>query len=664
MKERIEQLRKQLHEHNYRYYVLSQATIPDSVFDEMLRELISLETQYPQYFDKNSPSQKVGGAINKNFETFVHEHPMLSLANTYSEEELSEFDARVVKLLGHQQYKYTCELKFDGLSISLHYLNGSLEKAVTRGDGQRGDVVTDNVKTIKSLSLQLHGNNIPEKFEVRGEVYMQRSVFNKLNEKRIEAGEVPYANPRNVASGTLKLQDSSEVAQRPLSIFLYQLITSNNSYLNHWEGLQAMQSWGLNINKDTTLCNNIEEVFDFIKTWETKRKELDYDIDGVVIKINDFNQREELGFTAKTPRWAIAYKFKTESACTRLLSIDYQVGRTGAVTPVANLEPVQLLGTVVKRASLHNANEIERLDLHENDWVFVEKGGEIIPKIVGVNLEKRESNSPKIQYINRCPECQTELVRVEGEANHYCPNEKNCPPQVVGRVQHFISRKAMNINGLGDETIVQLYQAGLLRNAADLYTLTYDKLVQLDRMAQKSAENLLAGVAESLAVPYHKVIYALGIRYVGETIAIKLSKHFTNIHQLMRASLDELLSVDEVGARIAESIVVFFNDEEKVQLVNALIEAGLQMESKEEAIEILSDKLANKNVVVSGVFSKFSREEWKNIIEQHGGKNASGITSKTDYLLAGENMGPAKLQKATQLGVKIVSEEEFLQLLQ
>ena len=662
IKEKIELLRKNLTEHNYKYYVLAEPSISDYEFDKLLEDLQALEKEYPQFEDPDSPSKKVGGEVNKNFETFTHEYPMLSLGNTYSQEELQEFDKRIIKQLGHNDYQYVCELKFDGLSISIHYENGRMLRAVTRGDGVKGDVVTDNVRTIKALRTQL-GGSFPEKIEVRGEIFMHRPAFDRMNMEREEAGEALYANPRNVASGTLKLQDSAEVAKRPLDIYLYQLIEKNETIKTHFDSLTQMQTWGLRTSEHARLCGNIDDVFKFIHYWEEERKKLSYDIDGVVIKINDYHQREELGFTAKSPRWAIAYKFKTEAACTKLLSIDYQVGRTGAITPVANLEPVFLLGTTVKRASLHNANEIERLDVRVGDYVYVEKGGEIIPKITGVELSKRAENTIVHPYITECPECHTPIVRKDGEAQHYCPNEAFCPPQVIGKIQHFIHRKALDINGLGDETVELLYHNGLLKNIGDLYDLKYEDLIQLDRMADKSVKNLIEGIEASKNIPYQRVLFGLGIRYVGETVAKKLAAKFKTIESLMAATYEELMLVDEIGERIALSINEFFAEEKNITLIQRLKEAGLQLENMEVEKEKLSDIFSGKNIVISGVFSRFSRDEIKELVESHGGKNAGSISAKTSYVVAGENMGPAKLEKARQLNIPILDEEEFLRMI-
>ncbi len=662
MKERIEYLRQQLSIHNYKYYVLAEPSISDYEFDQLLEELTKLEKENPQYFDLNSPTLKVGGAINKNFENFTHLYPMLSLGNTYSEDELKDFDDRIFKQLGHRDYEYICELKFDGLSISLHYENGILARAVTRGDGTKGDVVTDNVKTIKALNTKLIGEYL-ETLEVRGEIFMHRHAFDRLNQQRELEGEPLFANPRNVASGTLKLQNSMDVAKRPLDIYLYHLIENKETIKTHFDSLTAMKNWGLKISEHSKKCNSIEAVFEFIKYWGKEKQHLSYDIDGVVIKINNYNQREELGFTAKSPRWAMAYKFKTEDACTKLLSIDYQVGRTGSITPVANLQPVLLLGTTVKRASLHNANEIERLDIRTGDFVYVEKGGEIIPKITGVNMEKRDQNLLPNTYITHCPECHTALVRADGEANHYCPNEDECPPQVVGKIQHFIFRKAMDISGLGEETIQLLYAQGLIKNIADLYDLKFDDVIRLERMAEKSAQNLIDGIKTSVDIPYQRVLFGLGIRYVGETVAKKLAAKFKTIELLKNATYEDLLSVDEIGVRIALSIVQYFKNQNHIDLIQRLKIAGLQFVNTAKELVLDSSMLAGKSVVISGIFSKYSRDEIKQMVEINGGKNASGITSKTDFVIVGENMGPAKLEKAIQLKISVLNEDDFLQMI-
>ena len=661
VKERIEKLREELEQHNIDYYIKAMPTISDSAYDFLMKELEALEKQHPEYYSPDSPSQKVGGAINKSFENFRHERPMLSLGNTYNEGELRAFDERVQKGLGTTEYEYICELKFDGLSISLHYEKGELIRAVTRGDGVSGDVVTDNVRTIRSLKTELKGN-YPDVLEVRGEIFMHKKAFEKLNQAREEEGEKTYANPRNFASGTLKMQDSAEVAKRPLDIFLYEILSAEETD-SHWKSLERAKEWGLKISSDAQKCNDIKEVLDFIHYWDEERKNLGYEIDGVVIKVNQYHQREELGFTAKSPRWAISYKFKTEAACTQLRSIDYQVGRTGSITPVANLEPVLLLGTMVKRASLHNADEIERLGLRENDFVFVEKGGEIIPKITAINLELREGNSSPIQFITHCPECHTQLVRKEGEANHYCPNATSCPPQVIGGIQHYISRKACDINSIGAETIKSLYEAKLIQNVADLYSLTFKKVLGLERMAEKSAQNVIEGINKSKETPFHRVLFGLGIRHVGATVAKKLAQQFKNIDQLASAPFEVLEAVDEIGGVIANSVIEYFSKEENWEIIQRLKSAGVQLEQLDNGTQALSDSLKGKTIVISGVFSQHSRDELAHMIEAHGGKKGSGITGKTDYLVAGDKMGPSKLAKAEKLGVPIISEQEFLDLI-
>jgi DNA ligase (NAD+) len=663
IRQRIESLTKELIDHNYRYYILANPTIPDVLFDEKLKELEQLEQAWPHFKLVNSPTQKVGGGLQTGFQTLPHSKPMLSLGNTYNEEELRDFDKRVSKILGGQPYAYTCELKIDGLAIALHYEKGKLVKGITRGNGMEGDDVTENVRTIRSLAKQLSGN-YPDYLELRGEIFMHRNAFEKLNKERVAQGETLYANPRNVASGSLKLLDSNEVAKRPLDIILYHVIGNDGIPDNHIQALEAVASWGIKTSEHTRLCNNIQEVMQYIAFWDTERKKLSFDIDGVVIKINNFDQQEELGYTAKIPRWAISYKFKTEAALTQLLSVDYQVGRTGNLTPVANLQPVSLLGTTVKRASLHNANEIERLDLHQNDWVYVEKGGEIIPKITYVLKEKRAQTALPIQMPSHCPECNTALIRNEGEANHYCPNDNTCPPQVVGKIQHFISRKAMNIEGLGEETVEQLFKAGLVKTIADLYTLSYDSLLQLERMADKSVKRILSGIEASKNIAFERVLFGMGIRFVGETIAKKLAKSFKNIDALSNADIETLNAVDEVGERIASSVFEFFQKPENKMLVASLQSAGLQLSvdmTKES--ELVSDVLAGQTFVVSGVFENFERDELKAIIAQNGGKIASGLSSKTSYLLAGSNMGPAKLEKAQALGIPILSEIEFSKMI-
>jgi DNA ligase (NAD+) len=654
----IKKLREELHQHNHNYYVLDQPTISDYEFDLKLAQLQDLENHHPEFFDESSPTQRVGGAITKNFETVVHEHRMYSLDNSYSKEDLLEWEKRIQKVLGDVPLEYTCELKYDGASISITYENGKLKRAVTRGDGFQGDDVTNNIKTIKSIPLQLKGN-FPSKFDVRGEIILPYAGFEKMNQELIEIGETPYSNPRNTASGSLKLQDSTEVAKRPLDCLLYFLIGNQLPFNSQFESLEAARAWGFKAPNEAKLATNLDQVFQFIDYWDTHRHNLPYETDGVVVKVNSFQYQEELGFTAKSPRWAIAYKFKSEQVATALNSISYQVGRTGAITPVANLEPVQLAGTIVKRASLHNADQIEKLDIRVGDTVFVEKGGEIIPKIIAVDLAKRPLFTESTQYITHCPECQTPLVRSEGEANHYCPNFYGCPPQIIGRIQHFISRKAMDIEGLGGETVTLLFNNGLVRNYADLYELKVEQILPLERMAQKSAENLVTGVTLSKKIPFERVLFALGIRYVGETVAKKLAKHYKNIDALGQASLMDLVLVDEIGERIAQSVIDFFDNHDNQMIIERLKNFGIQFEIVEKINPNATDKLQGQTFVVSGVFALFSREELKQAIEDNGGKVGSSISAKTDYVIAGENMGPAKLDKANKLNIPIISEEDF-----
>jgi DNA ligase (NAD+) len=654
----IQNLREELNQHNYNYYVLDQPTISDYEFDLKLAQLQNLENQHPEFFDESSPTQRVGGAITKNFETVVHEHRMYSLDNSYSKEDLLEWEKRIQKVLGDVSLEYTCELKYDGASISITYENGKLKRAVTRGDGFQGDDVTNNIKTIKSIPLQLKGN-YPPKFDVRGEIILPFAGFEKMNQELIEIGETPYSNPRNTASGSLKLQDSTEVAKRPLDCLLYFLIGNQLPFNSQFESLETARAWGFKAPKEAKLASNLDQVFQFIDYWDTHRHNLPYETDGVVVKVNSFQYQEELGFTAKSPRWAIAYKFKSEQVATRLNSISYQVGRTGAITPVANLEPVQLAGTIVKRASLHNADQIEKLDIRVGDTVFVEKGGEIIPKIIAVDLAQRPLFTEPTQYITHCPECQTQLVRSEGEANHYCPNFYGCPPQIIGRIQHYISRKAMDIEGLGGETVALLFNNGLVHNYADLYELKVEQILPLERMAQKSAENLVNGVEQSKNIPFERVLFALGIRYVGETVAKKLAKHYKNIDALHQASLMDLILVDEIGERIAQSVIDFFDNQENQMIIERLKNYGIQFEIVEKINPDATDKLQGKTFVVSGVFTLFSRDELKQAIEDNGGKVGSSISAKTDYVVAGDNMGPAKLDKANKLNIPIISEEDF-----
>lgn len=658
----IQKLREELNQHNYNYYVLDKPVISDYEFDLKLKQLQELEIQYPEYFDESSPTQRVGGTITKNFQTVPHQHRMYSLDNSYSKEELIDWEKRIQKVLGEVPLEYTCELKYDGASISITYENGFLKRAVTRGDGFQGDDVTNNIKTIKSIPLKLKGN-FPSTFDVRGEIILPFAGFEKMNQELIEIGETPYSNPRNTASGSLKLQDSAEVAKRPLDCLLYFLIGNNLPFKSQFEGLEAARQWGFKAPKESKLAHNLDEVFQYIDYWDTHRHNLPYETDGVVIKVNSFHYQDELGFTAKSPRWAIAYKFKSEQVSTKLNSISYQVGRTGSVTPVANLEPVQLAGTVVKRASLHNADQIEKLDIRVGDTVFVEKGGEIIPKIIAVDLSKRKENSEPTKYITHCPECSTELVRSEGEANHYCPNFYGCPPQIIGRIQHFISRKAMDIEGLGGETVALLFNNGLVHNYADLYELTVEQIRPLERMAQKSAENLVNGVANSKNIPFERVLFALGIRFVGETVAKKLAKHYKSIDALSSATLIDLILVDEIGERIAQSVIDFFENEENRVIIARLKNYGIQCEIIEKINPNATDILSGKTFVVSGVFEKLSRDDLKKAIEDNGGKVGSSISAKTNYVVAGDNMGPAKLEKANKLNISIISEDDFINLI-
>ncbi len=661
IEQKIKLLRKIIREHNHNYYVLDAATISDYDFDILLKELETLEAKYPEYYDPNSPSQRVGGSITKDFITVTHKNRMYSLANSYSKEDLQDWEARVQKGLGIDHVQYTCELKYDGASINLTYKNGQLLTAVTRGDGFQGDDATANVKTIRSIPLVLQ-NPLFESFEIRGEIILPLKGFNMMNKDRIEDGFEPYSNPRNTASGSLKLQDSAAVAKRPLDCLLYQVV-GDSKYETHFNTLKQARKAGFKIPDALKLCNSLDEVYQFIDEWDTKRHRLDYETDGVVIKVNSLAQQEELGYTAKSPRWAIAYKYKTEQAISKLMRIDYQVGRTGAITPVANLQPVQLAGTIVKRASLHNADQIAKLDIRINDTVFVEKGGEIIPKIVGVDKDKRPVDSKPVQYITHCPDCNSLLERKEGDAKHFCPNTYGCPTQNKGRIEHFISRKAMNIDGLGAETVELLYDAGLIQNYADLYDLRAGQIVPLERMAEKSAKNIVAGVRASTSIPFEKVLYALGIRYVGETVAKKLARHFKSIDKLMTVDFETLTAVDEIGDRIAQSIIDFSNDLLNIQLVDRLKSYGLQFEIDESKSTVQSAILQGKKLVISGVFTKFSRNELKQSIEDNGGKVSSSISSKTDYLIAGDKMGPAKRTKAEKLGVPIISEDEYIEMI-
>ena len=662
IKEKIESLRTELREHNYNYYVLDNATISDFEFDMKLKELQALEAKHPEFYDASSPTLRVGGAITKNFETVVHEHRMYSLDNSYSKEDLEDWEKRIQKILGDAPVEFTCELKYDGASISLTYENGQLVKGVTRGDGFQGDDVTSNIKTIRSVPLQLKGD-YPPKFDIRGEIVLPFEGFAKMNQERIENGEEPYMNPRNTASGSLKLQDSALVAERPLDCLLYSIVGVNLKLESQWQMLEKARDWGFKVPKAGKLCKTTDEVLEFIEYWDKHRHELPYETDGVVIKVNSIQHQEELGYTSKSPRWAMAYKFKAEQVSTVLNEITYQVGRTGAITPVANLEPVLLAGTTVKRASLHNADQIEKLDIREGDTVFVEKGGEIIPKIVGVDFTKRPIHSQPTQYIDHCPECHTPLERSEGDAKHYCPNEYGCPPQITGRIQHYISRKAMDIEGLGGETVELLFKEGLIENYADLYLLTKEQLIPLERMAEKSAENLVKGVADSVKIPFERVLFALGIRFVGETVAKKLARAYKNIDALMIATVEELMTVDEIGQRIAESVVSFFGNDINLEIISRLRQYGVQFEVSADKLENQTDILKGQTFVVSGVFENLSRDELKKLIEDNGGKVGSSISSKTSYLVAGDKMGPSKRTKAESLGVPIISEADFLNML-
>lgn len=655
----IKNLRDELNQHNYNYYVLDKPTISDFEFDQKLKQLQDLEAQHPDFFDENSPTQRVGGMVTKNFETIKHEYRMYSLDNSYSIEDLQDWETRIQKVLGDVPLEYTCELKYDGASISISYENGRLVRAVTRGDGFQGDDVTNNIKTIKAVPIHLKGD-FPEKFDIRGEIILPFAGFEKMNQELIEIGETPYSNPRNTASGSLKLQDSAEVAKRPLDCLLYFVIGNNLPFKTQFEGLQKARDWGFKVPTQSKLAKNLNEVFEYINYWDKHRHDLPYETDGVVIKVNNLQHQEELGYTAKSPRWAMAYKFKAEQVTTKLNSISYQVGRTGAITPVANLEPVQLAGTIVKRASLHNADQIEKLDIRIGDEVFVEKGGEIIPKIIAV--AKRGNQEEPTKYITHCPECQTELVRSEGEANHFCPNFYGCPPQIIGRIQHFITRKAMDIDGLGGETVALLFNAGLVTNYADLYELKKEQIIPLERMAEKSAENLINGIGKSKTIPFERVLYALGIRYVGETVAKKLAKHYKSIDAIAQASIMDLILVDEIGDKIAQSVVQFFENQENIRIIDRLKSFGVQLESGDNDV-LLSEKLKGKTFVVSGVFEIYSRDELKKAIEDNGGKVGSSISSKTDYVIAGDNMGPSKLEKANQLKIAIISETDFKKMI-
>ena len=662
-KERIAALRKELNQHNYNYYVLDNATISDFEFDIKLKELESLENQFPEYFDANSPTQRVGGQITKKFTTVTHLNRMYSLDNSYSSQDLLDWEKRIQKMLGTDQIEYTCELKFDGASINLTYENGKFVRAVTRGDGFQGDDVSTNIRTIRSIPLHI-GEEFLSDFEIRGEIILPLDGFEEMNRERIAMGEEPYRNPRNTASGSLKLQDSSEVAKRPLDCLLYQVVTNDRKFKSHYEILEAARNSGFKVPRTIQLATSIDEVLAFVNHWDEKRHDLPYETDGIVIKVNSLQQQEELGYTSKSPRWAIAYKFQAEQVSTVLNEITYQVGRTGAITPVANLEPVSLAGTIVKRASLHNADQIEKLDIRVGDTVYVEKGGEIIPKVLGVDLSRRPQDSTPTIYATHCPECKTTLVRTEGDAKHYCPNTYGCAPQITGRIQHYISRKAMDIEGLGGETVDLLRKEGLIQNYADLYDLRVEQIIPLERMAEKSAQNMIDGIEKSKQIPFEKVLFALGIRFVGETVAKKLAKHFKSIDNLMTADFESLVAVDEIGDKIADSVIEFSNDLGNIQLIDRLKSYGVQLAISEEELENQTNLLKGKVFVVSGVFHQMSRNELKKAIEDNGGKVSSSISKKTDYVVAGDNMGPSKKVKAESLGVAIISEDDFLQMIQ
>jgi DNA ligase (NAD+) len=660
-KTRIEKLKKEIEEQNHNYYVLNNPVISDFEYDLLLNELDTLEKKFPEYASEDSPTRKVGSDITKEFRQYEHKYPMLSLSNTYNEEELREFNSRIEKVTG-APVEYACELKFDGASISITYRKGSMFRALTRGDGSRGDDVTQNIKTINSIPSKLQAKNIPDEFVIRGEILMPRAVFNRLNEERATEGLSPFANPRNAASGTLKMLDPRIVASRGLDCNFYFLFADELPHETHYENMMEARSWGFRVPESIRLCKNIEEVIEFINHWESERKKLPFDIDGVVVKVNSHALQEELGFTAKSPRWAISYKYKAEQVLTKLLFVSFQVGRTGNITPVANLEPVFLAGSTVKRATLHNADQIALLGLHLNDMVYVEKGGEIIPKIVGVDHSFRNENSQEIKFITKCPECGTTLIKNEGEANHFCPNYLHCPPQLKGRIEHFISRKAMNIDGLGEETVDLLFSKNLIRNYADLFELKVEQLIPLERLGEKSASNIIRSIRSSFSVPYNRVLYALGIRHVGETVAKTIASRFRSIDELMSADIESLTSVNEIGPKIASSLISFFADSDNVLIINRLKDYGLRF-SEESTASPESDKLEGKTIVISGVFQKRSRDEYKEMIEKNGGRNSSSISGSTSFILAGDNMGPSKKEKAEQLGVPLMSENEFLELI-
>ena len=661
--QRIEELREELHQHNYNYYVLDEPTISDFEFDAKLKELQELEAAHPEFYDPHSPTLRVGGEITKNFPTVQHQFRMYSLDNSYDFNDLQDWHTRISKILETEDIEFVAELKYDGASISILFENGKLSQAVTRGDGFQGDEITANVKTIKDIPLQLQGN-FPERFYMRGEIYLTHHNFNKINEERLAEGYDAFMNPRNTASGSLKLQDSGEVRKRNLSAVLYQFVSENSPAETHFELLQQAKTWGFKISENAKLCKNIQEVQDFINFWDEKRKKLNFDIDGIVIKVNSLKQQQLLGYTAKSPRFAMAYKFKAEKVETELLSIDYQVGRTGAVTPVANLAPVLLAGTIVKRASLHNEDIIKKLDLHVGDFVYVEKGGEIIPKIVGVNLEKRNVFATEVQYATHCPECGSELIRLEDQAAHFCPNETHCPPQVVGKMIHYVSRKALNIENLGSETIEQLYREGLLTNIADFYTLRKEQLLPLERMAEKSAQNIIDGIEKSKQIPYEKVLYGIGIKHVGETVAKKLAKNFPSIDDLKNATEEELCQVEDIGSKIAESIVSYLQNPENWEMIERLRSYGVQLEKGENTTEVLSTVLEGKTFLFTGKLSLFTREQAEEMVEKHGGKNISAVSKNLNYLVVGEKAG-SKLKKAQDIGtITILDEQQFLDLIE
>jgi len=661
VKDRIEKLRKDIETHNYNYYVLNNPVISDFEFDLLINELDTLEKKYPEFITADSPTRRVGSDLTEGFRQFEHKYPMLSLGNTYSEEELIDFNDRIEKTAG-ENVEYVCELKFDGASISITYRNKTLIKALTRGDGTMGDDVTLNIKTIRSIPVNLAGDNIPPEFVIRGEILMPRPVFDRLNEERIKSDLPPFANPRNAASGTLKLLDPRVVASRELDCIFYFLLSDGPLWQTHFENLMQAGKWGFRVSEGMKICKNIDEVLQFIKKWDVERRNLNFDIDGVVIKVNSLKLQKDLGFTAKSPRWATAFKYKPEEVKTRLLSVSFQVGRTGNITPVANLEPVLLAGTTVRRASLHNADQIAILDLHTDDMVIVEKGGEIIPKITGVDHSLRDKNSRKVEFISNCPECGTPLVRNEGEANHFCPNYLHCPPQLTGRIVHFISRKAMNIEGLGEETVDLLFSNDLIKNVADIYELKTEQLIPLERLGEKSAGNIIKSIKNSLSVPYYRVLYALGIRHVGETVARMIAAKFNSIDELMDADIESLTAINEIGPKIASSIIAYFQDQDNIQIINRLKQSGLNLSEKENKTAT-RDTLKGKSIVISGVFRKHTREEYKEMIEKNGGRNVSSISSSTSFILAGENIGPSKKEKAGELGIPLVSETEFLNLI-